>query len=201
MIIVPFLNMGEAMATVSIDPDEDLDDPLIRQAEEALIELNADLTVRIAAIPEGREIAMADGKELSRDDVRRLWDKVKFVITTKAFGRGYGGSFDYESGTSYIRADTVNGWNLFPSGAEFITLHELIHSCEHGEAVRQAMWTKYRNENDHKPDYVDKYRDTPEFSEVEEYCYAGARAIMRELGIPDFEGQFDHGYEYGDLSR
>jgi hypothetical protein len=189
------------MATVSIDPEENADDPQIRKAEEALIELNADLTARIAAIPKARKIAMADGKTLSRDDIRKLWDKVRFVITTKTFGRGYGGSFDYASGTSYIRADTVNGWNVFPSGAEFITLHELIHSCKHGEAVRQAMWKKYYKENKSKPNYADKYRDTPEFSEVEEYCYAGARAIMRELGIPDFQGQFDHGYEYGDLTR
>jgi len=187
------------MATVSIDPNEDATSPDIRKAKDALLALNEELLEKITAIPSDTPIVMADGKTLSGDDVRRLWDKVKFVVTTKSFGPGYGGSFDYASGTSYIRADTVTGWDLFPSGGEFITLHELIHSCDHGEAVRQAMWTKYYNENKDKPDYAAKYRDTAEFSEVEEYCYFGARAIMRQLGIADFEGTFDHGYEYGDL--
>lgn len=189
------------MASVSIDPDENADDPEIGEARERLLKLDLDLTHRLAALPKEVRIKMADNKELTSDDVRDLWAKVKFVVTNKTYGRGYGGSFDYATGTSYIRAETVTGWDVFPSGGEFITLHELIHSCAHGEAVRQAMWTKYYNENKHKPNYADLYRDTPEFSEVEEYCYFGARAIMRHLDIPDFEGQFDHGYEFNDLDR
>jgi hypothetical protein len=189
------------MATVEIDPAENGADPKIEEARERLIALNGDLAARIAAIPAGTRIAMADGKTLDAADLARLWNKVKFVVTNKAFGPGYGGSFDYASGTSYIRADTVNGWDIFPSGGEFITLHELIHSCDHGEAVRQAMWTRYYDANKDSPGYADRYHSTPEFSEVEEYCYFGARAIMREMGIADFVGQFDHGYEFGDLDR
>ena len=187
------------MAAVSIDKNEDPADPNIKEAKDRLTALNTELTAMIAALPPKTRIEMADGKVLTGADVAKLWKKVHFVITNKTFGPGYGGSFDYASGTSYIRAETVNGWDIFPSGGEFITLHELIHSCKHGEAVRRAMWTKYHSENKHKADYAKDYFKAPEFSEVEEYCYFGARAIMRKMNIADFEGVFDHGYEYGDL--
>ena len=187
------------MAQVSIDKNEDPADPKIKEAKERLVALDAELTQMLAKLPSAGKIELADGKALTGAEIAKLWNKVHFVITNKAFGPGYGGSFDYASGTSYIRADTVNGWDIFPSGGEFITLHELIHSCKHGEAVRQKMWTKYHNENKHKPDYARDYFKAPEFSEVEEYCYFGARAIMRKLNIADFVGQFEHGYEYGDL--
>lgn len=189
------------MATVAIDPATDAADDKVKEAKQRLVDLNIQLTAGIAAIPAGTRIAMADGKTLSAADVAGLWNKVKFVVTNKTFGPGYGGSFDFTSGTSYIRADTVNGWDAFPSGGEFITLHELIHSSAQGEAVRQAMWTKYYNANKNSAGYADRYHSTPEFSEVEEYCYFGARAIMRQMGIPDFVGEFDHGYEFADLDE
>jgi hypothetical protein len=173
----------------------------VAKAMKVLDDLILDLTPRIAALPAGTRIRMADNKTLSAKDVNKLWKDVKFVITVRAFGPGYGGSFDYATKTSYIRADTVNGWDVFPSGAEFITLHELIHSCAHGEAVRQAMWKKYSKANKNVPGMAAAYWGSPLFSEVEEYCYFGARAIMRALNIPDFVGTFDHGYEYGDLTK
>jgi hypothetical protein len=190
----------DEMATATINPADVANEDAI-EALARLVAINADLTARIAAIPAGTRITLADGKTLSAADVAKLWDKVKFVVTTATYGPGYGGSFDYASGTSYIRDKTVNGWDDFPSGGEFITLHELIHSSAQGEAVRQAMWTKYYNENKHKPGYDTVYYLAPEFSEVEEYCYFGARAIMRQLGIPDFEGEFEHGYDYDDLKE
>jgi len=189
------------MATVTIDPAENPADPEVLLADKILRELIGELTPKIAAIPPRTKVAMADRKTLTGGDLRKLWGKVKFVITTKAFGPGYGGSFDFASSTSYIRADTVTGWDKHVSGAEFITLHELIHSSAPGEAVRQAMWKKYYKKNKNKPNYLAEYRDTALFSEVEEYCYFGARAIMRALKVPDFAGTFDHGYEYGDLDK
>jgi len=192
------------MASVKVDDKDQLsaaEQHQVDRAETTLKELIDELTAKLGALPDTAQVAMADGKMLTGADLKQLWGEIKFVITTRSYGPGYGGSFDYATKTSYIRHDTVTGWDIFPSGAEFITLHELIHSCAPGEAVRQAMWKKYYDENKDDPTMVDRYRDTPEFSEVEEYCYCGARAIMEALNIPVFQGKFTHGYEYGDLTQ
>ena len=164
------------------------------RAQARLAQLAAELTNRIDDLDPACEIVLADGERLAGKDVQALWDEVRFVVTDRPFGHGYGGSFDYATKTSYMRYDTANGWDAHSSGLPFIVLHELIHSCAPGEAVRQRCWSDYVG-------HRDDYWRSPLFEEVEEYCYCGAREIMAALDIAPFEGDFAHGFEYDDLTR
>ncbi len=176
----------------------------IADAEKRLTAMAADLDKRIAALAAKTEIKVLGKTILTGKDIKELWAKISYVITDKTYGPGYGGSFDYATHTSHIMASTVNGWDAWPSGLAFITLHELLHSSKEGERVRQKQWTDYladcrkRKVRDDKGEH---YYSSPFFSEVEEFCYCGSREIMAALGIPPFTGQFEHGFEYGDLTK
>ena len=176
----------------------------IAAAETRLNAMTADLDRRIGALDPKAEIKVLGKTVLTGKDVRELWAKIGYVITDKTYGPGYGGSFDYATHSSHVMASTVNGWDAWPSGLAFITLHELIHSSKAGEAVRQKQWADYLadcRKRGVKDDKGEHYYGSPYFSEVEEFCYCGSREIMAALGIPPFTGQFEHGFEYGDLTR
>ena len=176
----------------------------IAAAEVRLKAMAAELDKRIAALNKKAQIKVLGKTILTGKDIKELWARISYVITDKTYGPGYGGSFDYASHTSHIMASTVNGWDAFPSGLAFITLHELLHSSKEGERVRQKQWTDYladcrrRKVNDDKGEH---YYGSAYFSEVEEFCYCGSREIMAALGFPPFTGQFEHGFEYGDLTK
>jgi hypothetical protein len=176
----------------------------IASAEARLKAMAADLDHRIAALDSKAEIKVLGKTILTGKEIKALWSKIAYIITDKTYGPGYGGSFDYASHTSNIMASTVNGWDAHPGGLAFITLHELLHSSKEGERVRQKQWTDYladcrkRNVKDDKGEH---YYGSPYFSEVEEFCYCGSREIMAALGIPAFTGTFEHGFEYGDLTK
>jgi len=138
-------------------------------------------------------------------DLKKLWSKINFVVTDKVYPPGYGGSFDYDSATSHIRYDTVNGWHAHPGGLALIVLHELLHSTREGAAVWKKQWKEYRKDCRRrrvKDDEGKHYWTSPFFSEVEEFCYHGSRELMRALGLPPYAGpNFDHGYDYGNLAK
>jgi hypothetical protein len=164
----------------------------------------ANLDTRIAALDPKKEIKVLGKTILTGKDIKGLWAKIRYVITDKTFGPGYGGSFDYASSTSHIMHGTVNGWDAHPNGLAFITLHELLHSSKEGERVRQKQWKDYLADCKRKGVKDDKgvnYYTSPFFSEVEEFCYLGSRELMAALGIPPFTGAFEHGFEYGDLTK
>jgi hypothetical protein len=176
----------------------------IAAAETRLKAMAANLDGRIAALDPKTEIKVLGKTILTGKDIKSLWSKISYVVTDKTYGAGYGGSFDYASSTSHIMHGTVNGWDAHPSGLAFITLHELLHSSKEGERVRQKQWTDYLadcKKRKVKDDKGEHYYGSPFFSEVEEFCYCGSREIMAALGIPPFTGTFDHGFEYGDLSK
>jgi hypothetical protein len=176
----------------------------IASAETRLKAMAADLDNRIAALDPKAQIKVLGKTILTGTDIKALWSKISYIITDKTYGPGYGGSFDYASSTSHIMASTVNGWDLYPSGLAFITLHELLHSSKEGERVRQKQWTDYLadcKKRKVKDDKGEHYYGSAYFSEVEEFCYCGSREIMTALGIPPFTGTFEHGFEYGDLTK
>lgn len=139
------------------------------------------------------------------EDIKALWSRLTFVVTDKSYPAGYGGSFDYESATSHIRYNTVNGWNAHPGGLSLIVLHELLHSTRQGSDVWRTQWTEYRKDCRNRgvdDDSGQHYWKSSFFSEVEEFCYHGSRELMGALRLPPYEGPaFEHGYDYGDLDR
>lgn len=185
----------EASAQVAAD---------IAAAETRLNAMVAKIDQGVAALDPKTEIKVLGKTILTGKEIKKLWSKISYVITDRTYGPGYGGSFDYDSSTSHIMASTVNGWDAHPGGLAFITLHELIHSSKEGERVRQKQWTDYLadcKKRKVKDDKGEHYYGSPYFSEVEEFCYCGSREIVAALGLPAFKGQFEHGFEYGDLSK
>jgi hypothetical protein len=176
----------------------------IEAAEVRLQAMAAKIDQRVAGLDPKTEIKVLGKTVLTGKEIKQLWSKISYVITDKTYGPGYGGSFDYATSTSHIMASTVNGWDLHPGGLAFITLHELLHSSKEGERVRQKQWTDYLadcKKRKVKDDKGEHYYGSPYFSEVEEFCYCGSREIVIALGLPVFTGTFEHGFEYGDLSK
>lgn len=213
--VASYMSREAGMATVKSEstlPFDPAVDAEIKKAETALTSFVAQVGPAFAALDGNKSVVIKSATpqripdvDIRIKDLKKLWSKIVFLVTDKVYPPGYGGSFDYDSATSHIRYDTVNGWNAHSGGLALIVLHELLHSTKAGAKVWKKQWKDYRADcrrrrvND---DQGKHYWTSPFFSEVEEFCYSGSRSLMSALGLPAYQGPaFAHGYEYGDLTK
>ncbi|MGP1282206.1 MAG: hypothetical protein ACTS1X_04455 [Parasphingopyxis sp.] len=205
-----------AMASVSSKISDGLSPDIIAAIGKARASLAAFVDrfgAQVGGIARPWTVPFPDGSVLTSDEFEHVWNRLHFLVVGDAFGPGYGGVFDYASKLSTIRYSTVLGWGAHPGGLEFIALHEVIHGCEAGDAVRRAQWDAYRTHRKamlgrarratakREAAWASEYHAYPQFAEVEEFCNLGARSVADHFQLPPLIAIPTHGFEYGDLTR
>jgi hypothetical protein len=157
------------------------------------------MTPKIQALADTATVMLPDGTVMTGAELKQLWNTIDFVVTDQTFGTDRGGAYDSGSRVSAINVDTMNGWNAWPGGLAFITLHEIAHSSEAAANVETAMWEAHLAAGGTAANYD---ASSPYFQENEEFANLFARDTMAALGLPlDPNFPPTNGYEYGDLSQ
>jgi len=105
-------------ATLPFDPAMDAE---IKKAEAALKSFVVQISPAFQNLDGNKSVVIKSAApqripdvDIRIKDLKKLWSKIVFLVTDKVYPPGYGGSFDFDSATSHIRYDTVNGWNAHP---------------------------------------------------------------------------------------
>lgn len=174
----------------------------VQEAAEKMTAEVARLTPKINALPDDKQVRMADGAIITGAELKALWNTIDFVITNRTFGQGRAGAFDPNKNIATFSATDALGYDRHPNGLSFALLHEVVHHSPEGRNVDMDQWNNYlRRVGVENASYAE-YVNAPEFAENEEYANAGALRAAMELGVsPVFDGSHfvpNHGYEYGD---
>ena len=125
-------------------------------------------------------LTFRNGQTMTGAEIKNLWNKIDFLVTDRNnFGMDRGGAV--VRFLSQMNVNTVTGYDAWPNGLSFISMHEMMHMTDIGKAYDLANWQAYSAAGGTLANYNSS---NSYFRDNESFVNNAANSLVEKLGLP-----------------